>query len=117
MNILKNAKAHFSDKVSDDLSFVDVPEWGDDEENPARIYYRKAMSLKTQDAINKYAQDGSLQAFIEILTLRSLDVDGKRLWAARNRTEFMNYVDPAVMGRVCEAMAEDDTTLEDATGN
>ena len=116
MNILKNAKAHFQEKINDDLDYVDVPEWGEDGE-PARIYYRKVMSLKTQNEINKHAQNGSLEAFIEILIRRSLDADGKRLFSARNTTEFMQFVDPSVMGRVCEAMAEDDTTLESAEGN
>ena len=122
MNIVQNAKKHFADKVSADLSCVEVPEWGeagegDGEKEPAKIYYRKAMSHKTQRQINQYAKEGDIEALIEILMLRGLDADGKKLFKPSHRTEFRNFVDPEVMGRICEEMGEDDTTLEDATGN
>jgi len=116
MNIIKNAKAHFQDKLTDELSCIEVPEWGEDDE-PAKIYYRKVMSHKTQRQINQHAKDGDIEALIDIVLLRSLDAGGKRLFTGSNRSDFQNFIDPAVLGRICEQMAEDDTTLEQAQGN
>jgi len=58
MNIIKNAKAHFQDQLSGELSCIEVPEWGEDGE-PAKIYYRTVMSHKTQRQINQHAKDGA----------------------------------------------------------
>lgn len=116
MNIIKNAKAHFQNKVADELLMIEVPEWGEGEE-PAKIYYRKVMSHKTQRQINEHAKDGDIEALIDIIILRSLDVDGKSLFRQSNRTDFQRLIDPEVLGRVCGEMAEDDTTLEQAQGN
>jgi len=116
MNIIKNAKAHFQDQLSGELSCIEVPEWGEDGE-PAKIYYRKVMSHKTQRQINQHAKDGDIEALIDIVLLRSLDASGKRLFSPSNRTDFQSFIDPKVIQRICEQMGEDDTTIEDARGN
>jgi hypothetical protein len=121
MNILGNAKKHFKDQLDDELLCIEVPEWGDadgeGEVQPAKIYYRKLMSLKTQNKINFYAKDGDLDSLVETLILRSLDADGKRMWKPRNKTELQQLVDPEVIGRICEEMGADDLTIEDAGKN
>ena len=118
MNIIKNAKAHFTTLVGseDDLEMIEVPEWGEGDE-PAKIYYRKVMSHKIQRQINEHAKEGDIEAFIDIILLRSLDINGKRLFTPSNRTDFQRLICPKVLGRVVEEMGEDDTTIEEARGN
>ena len=47
MSVLEKATAQFREKISGELSFVEVPEWGEPD-NPLKIYYKQALNFKAQ---------------------------------------------------------------------
>lgn len=114
-DILDKAMSHFRDRLSEDMEYVSVPEWGD-KDNPLLIYY-KPMTLKQQDAIFKHVRAGSLKSLVETLLQRSLDEDGKRLFKTVHMTEFMRKVDPDVIERIVTEMGGGDIDPEEAEKN
>lgn len=114
-DILERAKAHFRDRLSEDMDSIEVSEWGE-KDIPLVIYF-KPMTLKQQDAIFKHVRAGSLKSLVETLIQRSLNEDGKRLYKSAHMIEFMNHVDPSVIERVVTGMAGDDLDEGDIEKN
>jgi Asp-tRNA(Asn)/Glu-tRNA(Gln) amidotransferase B subunit len=114
-DILENAKQHFRDKVSGEMSFVEVPEWGT-EDKPLKIYFR-SITLKQKDRIYKYIREGSLESLAMTLVVRALDEEGKPLFKPVHKTELMNSVDSEVIERIVNQMYADDESLDDAVKN
>ena len=118
MTILDNAKAHFRERMSQELHSVEVPEWTNGADLPERIYYKPSMSLRDQGLILQLSQDGkTAEALAQTLILRGLDEDGKRRWGQSHMTEFMRMVDPDVIARVVSEISGDEETDEDLEKN
>ncbi len=114
-NILERAKGHFRDKLSEEMKFIDVPEWGE-ENKPLRIFY-KPMNLKSQDRIFKHVREGSLQSLAQTLIERARNEDESKMFKPVHMTEFMNAVDPEVIEHIVTEMAGDEPDDEDAEKN
>ena len=50
MSIIEKATANFREKLSGELQFVEVPEWGEPDE-PLKIYFKPALNFKAQGKI------------------------------------------------------------------
>jgi len=108
--IIEKAKAHFRERLSEDMRSVEVPEWG-------TVIHFRPINLRDQDRIYRYIAKGSLEALAETLIVRALDGDGNKLFRPVHKTEFMRAVDPDVITRVCQAMADAGPTVEEAEKN
>ena len=116
MSILDNAKRHFEGLI-DTVQCIDVPEWGDSPEKPAKICWRP-MSLETNNKIFKFAADHSLEALAETLISRSIDESGNKIFRSADRLIIMKHLDPKIIERVCMAMGgSEDMTVEKAEKN
>lgn len=121
MDIKSNAKRHFAARLSSELGQVEVPEWGDDEDSPAVIYYRP-MTMGQQIKIFKAMNEGTLiRGFATALAVRARDADGKLIWRGSEVEveAIIKEYDPAVVQRVVTAMGGLDNLLpeEDVSGN
>lgn len=105
MDILDNAKAHFSAKLDGGLLSLEVPEWGKDGK-PAIIYFKASLSLKERDPIYQLMRQGTLDMFAEVLIIRALNEDGKPVFKKIDKGELMRRVDPDVIIRVAKEIAD-----------
>jgi hypothetical protein len=107
-DIHESAMAHFKRKMSGEMQWVDVAEWGNG--SPRRIYFRPSMNLKDQGEVMKLSQEGKIaEALAMTLILR-----------ARTRshtTEIMRYYDPDVLADIVNRMTGGELTDEEIAGN
>tara|TARA_R100000231_G_C5289821_1_gene154271 strand:- start:57 stop:398 length:342 start_codon:yes stop_codon:yes gene_type:complete len=101
MSILDSAKSHFE---SLGVQSIEVPEWKDVDGKPSVIYwnpinlYEKNLLFKKSDNMN----DVSILA--DILVMKALDKDGKKIFEAKDKLVLMYKVDSDVLSRVATAM-------------
>lgn len=113
--VLANAKKHFHSLNSGDLESIEVSEWG------TTVYWKKGgLNFAQQSKIIELTNQGkTAEALVEMLILRAIDSDGKKMFKPVEKTEIMREVDPNVILKIVTAMGEDDdiVTTEDALGN
>lgn len=119
-DILRRAKAHYSEKLNKEMRIVEVPEWGDDK-GPLKIFVKPA-NLTVRDKIYKHVANGSLEALVETIILRAKDSDGLSIFTSGDKQALMNQVDPDVIARIASEISEDldlsgDESYEDAVKN
>ena len=108
-DILSRAKAHYRDRLSAPLQYVEVPEWPDEKGEPTKIFYRSSMTLSEQQEILALNQAGKVgEALIATLIAKALDEDGKKLFKLVNRHEFMRQVDSEVIAQIVSQMNQDE---------
>jgi hypothetical protein len=115
MSILKQAKSHFHSLNTGEMDSIDVPEWN------TTIYWKKGgLNFAQQSKIIELTQQGkTAEALVEMLILRALTEDGKKVFKPVEKTEIMREVDPNVIMKVVTAMGEgeDEVTGESAIKN
>lgn len=113
--VLANAKKHFHSLNSGELDSIEVPEWD------TTIYWKKGgLNFAQQSKIIELTNAGkTAEALVEMLILRAIDADGKKMFKPVEKTEIMREVDPNIILKVVNAMGEDDdfVTPEEAMGN
>lgn len=109
MSILDSAKAHFREKLSGGLRYVEVPEWPDKDGEPSKIYFKAGLNFLQQEKILSLSDQGKkAEAIVEAFIQRALDADGKPLFRSANRIELMRSVDPDIISRLVGEMSQDD---------
>ena len=97
MSVIDRAKSHFE---SLGTQSIEVPEWKDDDGKPTVIYWNpitlaeKNRLLKKSDSLN----DVSLLA--DILIMKALDKDGKKMFSLEDKIALMHKVDSDVLAKV-----------------
>lgn len=104
MKLIDKAVEHFSAQLNGEMQSLYVPEW------ETTVYWR-VMNLKQRDRIYRQYKDGSLMGVVEALIVRAKDESGENLFAEGDRFEMMNKIDPVIMSKIVEAMAESDDLL------
>jgi hypothetical protein len=95
-DVLKNATAHFRNKISGDMMSISVPEWGD-----AKIWFKQTSTLKEEGKLIELTQKGStVEALVETLIQKARNEDGTKMFKPADKTVFLNEVDPQVLIRV-----------------
>lgn len=106
MSAIDNAKKHF-DNI--DTKEIEVPEWGEDADNPLKIYC-KPITLQETSKFMKLAKDDEIELLAYVLIYKALDEEGKKLFTIADRQDFLNRVDRNVLIRVAsEIMGNIDT--------
>ena len=93
------------------LSRIDVPEWGD------AVYY-KPLTPNELDCVRKEVKDTDTAIIFsaQMVILKALDADGKRLFCNADRQVLVHKGSVDVIVRVSEQMRET-PTVEDAEKN
>ena len=111
MSVIEKATANFREKLSGDLQFVEVPEWGEPD-NPLKIYYKPALNFKAQGKILAlFKQDKDEEAVCQSLIIKALDEDGKHIFHQTDMPNLLREVDPEIVNRILGDMA---TNIDDA---
>ena len=103
MSVIDRAKSHFESLGTQSIS---VPEWKDDDGKSTVIYWNpitlaeKNKLLKTTGNLN----DVSLLA--DILIMKSLDKDGKKMFSFEDKFSLMHKTDPDVLATIANKMVQ-----------
>ena len=109
MSVIDRAKSHFE---SLGTQSIEVPEWKDDDGKPTVIYWNpitlaeKNRLLKKSDSLN----DVSLLA--DILIMKALDKDGKKMFSLEDKISLMHKTDADVLATIANKMVAAISQLE-----
>lgn len=110
--ILDRAKAHFDRQ---ELKRIEIPEWGDDEGNPA-VIYSEPFTLQDKKTLVKFAKEDDLEFIVRLVIMKAIDGDGKKIFDLSDKPVLMNKIDPAVIIKIANKITES-PTVEDMSGN
>lgn len=100
MNPIDAIVDHYKNQLAGGLGFVDVPEWGSDDQ-PLRIYFKGATNPHTQEKLAKlFNESKPIEAAVEALIIRALFEDGSKMFKPGHRTQLMRECDVDVLIRV-----------------
>ena len=116
MSVLQIAKKHFHSLNSGELNSIDVPEW------ETKVYWKMGgLNFAQQSKVIELTNAGkTAEALVEMLILRAIDADGKKMFKQVEKNEIMREVDPDIILKVVTAMndvEEDVVSAEEALGN
>lgn len=100
MSVIDNAKKHFD---SLETKIIEVPEWGEDEDNSLKIYC-KPITLSETSKFMKLAQDDEVQLLVYVLIYKALDEAGEKLFTIADKKALLEKVDRDVLIRVSGEM-------------
>ena len=115
--VLSKAKTHFAEISNKGMDSMHVPEWD------TTVYWKiGGLNFASQSKIIELQQKGqSAEALIEMLIMRALDKDGKKMFRPIEKAILMKDVDPNVILQIVTAMGESDKNFEaeheDPVGN
>ena len=108
MSVLEKATAQFREKISGELQFLEVPEWGDSPDKPLKIYYKPAINFMAQGKILAlFKQDKDSEAVVQSLIIKALDADGKHIFQQSDMQSLLREVDPDIVSRILSDMSTD----------
>lgn len=110
--ILDRAKAHFDNK---EIRRIEVPEWGDDNGNPA-IITAEPFTLADRKTLLKFAKEDEVEFYVRLIIMKAMDESGQKVFDLSDKPVLMNKVDPAVLIRLANAISLA-PTVEDMSGN
>ena len=115
MSVLNKAKKHFHSLNSGELNSIEIPEW------ETTVYWKSGgLNFASQSKVIELTNAGkTAEALVEMLVLRAIDSDGKKMFKQVEKNEIMREVDPDIILKIVTAMGEteEDITPDDALGN
>jgi hypothetical protein len=96
MSVIDNARKHFD---SLETRIIEVPEWGEDEDNPLKIYC-KPITLSETSKFMKLAKDDEVQLLVYVLIYKALDEGGEKLFTIADKKALLEKVDRDILIRV-----------------
>lgn len=115
--VLQKAKTHFAEISNKGMDSLEVPEW------ETTVYWRVGgLNFASQSKVIELQQKGqSAEALIEMLIMRALDKDGKKMFKPMEKQVLMRDVDPNIILTIVTAMGDSDRNFEaehqDPVGN
>ena len=100
MSAIDNAKKHFD---SLDTKIIEVPEWGEDEDNPLKIFC-KPITLSETSKFMRLAKDDDVQLLAYVLIYKALDGAGEKLFTIADKQTLLERVDRDVLIRISTEM-------------
>ena len=114
MSVLEKATTQFRDKISGELQFVEVPEWGESPDKPLKIYYKPAINFLAQGKILAlFKQDKDSEAVVQSLIIKALDADGKNIFNESDMQSILREVHTDVVQRILEDMTNNIRNAEE----
>ena len=100
MNPIEGIIGHYKNQLAGGLGFVDVPEWGNENE-PLRIWFKSATNPLTQEKLAKlFNESKPVEAAVEALIIRALNEDGSKMFKPGHRVQLMRECDVDILIRV-----------------
>ena len=111
MSVIDRAKNHFENLG---VQSIEVPEWKDNDDKPTIIYWnpitlseKKKLFSKADSAGGMVLNDVGVLA--DIVVMKSLDKDGKKLFQPEDKIAIMHKVDSDVLAKIATAIMKTPT--------
>ena len=103
MSIIDRAKTHFE---SIGVQSIEVPEWKDEDGKPSVIYSNPINLFEKNKLFKKSESLSDVSILADIVVMKSLDKDGKKIFKLDDKMDLMTKVDSDVLSRVATAMVK-----------
>ena len=101
MSVIDIAKSHFE---SLGVQSMEVPEWKDEHGNATVIYWNPINLFEKNILFKKSDNLSDVSILADIVVMKSLDKDGKKLFKPEDKIALMYKVDSDVLSRISTAM-------------
>ena len=97
MSVIDRAKSHFESLGTQSM---EVPEWKDDDGNPTVIYWNPITLAEKKRLFQKSDNLNDVGILADIILMKAIDKDGKKLFTLEDKIPLMHKVDSDVLAKV-----------------
>ena len=103
MSVIDIAKSHFE---SLGVQSIEVPEWKDEHGNPTVLYWNPINLSEKNTLFKKSDNLNDVSILADIVIMKSLDKDGKKIFKPEDKIALLYKVDSDVLSRISTAMVQ-----------
>ena len=103
MSVIDRARNHFENLG---VQSIEVPEWKDNDDKPTIIYWNPITLAEKNKLLKVSGNLNDVSLLADILIMKSLDKDGKKIFKLDDKMDLMTKVDSDVLSRVATAMVK-----------
>ena len=97
MSVIDRAKSHFESLGTQSM---EVSEWKDDDGNPTVIYWNPITLAEKKRLFQKSDNLNDVGILADIILMKAIDKDGKKLFTLEDKIALMHKVDSDVLAKV-----------------
>ncbi len=103
MSIIDRAKSHFE---SIGIQSIEVPEWKDEDGKASVIYWNPINLYEKNKLFKKSDNLSDVSILADIVVMKALDKDGKKIFKLDDKMDLMTKVDSDVLSRIATSMVQ-----------
>ena len=103
MKVIDRAKSHFE---SLGVQSIEIPEWKDDDGKPTIVFWNPITLSEKNKLFKKSDSLNDVGILADILVMKALDKDGKKMFSLEDKLALMHKVDSDVLSRIATAMVQ-----------
>jgi hypothetical protein len=103
MSILDRAKSHFENIG---VQSIEVPEWKDEDGKPTVLFWNPINLYEKNKLFKKSDNMTDVSILADIVVMKSLDKDGKKIFKLEDKMDLLTKVDSDVLSRIATAMIQ-----------
>tara|TARA_Y100001970_G_C13827694_1_gene648128 strand:- start:332 stop:673 length:342 start_codon:yes stop_codon:yes gene_type:complete len=103
MKLIDRAKSHFE---SLGVQSIEIEEWKDEAGNPSIIYWNPINLSEKNKLFKKSDNMNDVSILADILIMKAIDKDGKKLFTIEDKIPLMHKVDSDVLSRIATEMVK-----------
>ena len=103
MSILDRAKSHFENIG---VQSIEVPEWKDEDGKPTVLFWSPINLYEKNKLFKKSDNMTDVSILADIVVMKSLDKDGKKIFKLEDKMDLLTKVDSDVLSRIATAMIQ-----------
>ena len=97
MSVIDRVKNHFATLKT---ITIEVPEWKDDDGKPTVIYWNPITLAEKKRLFQKSDNLNDVGILADIILMKAIDKDGKKLFTLEDKIPLMHKVDSDVLAKV-----------------
>ena len=103
MSVIDRAKTHFENIG---VQSIEVPEWKDEDGKPTVIFWNPINLFEKNKLFKKSDNMSDVSILADIVVMKALDKDGKKIFKLDDKMELMTKVDSDVLSRIATSMVQ-----------
>jgi hypothetical protein len=85
---------------------MEVAEWKDENGKPVILYWNPITLLEKNRLLKKSDTLNDIAILADVLVMKALDKDGKKVFKLEDKQTLMNSADPNILQRIAQKMVE-----------
>ena len=103
MKVIDRAKSHFE---SLGVQSIEIPEWKDDDGKPTIVFWNPITLSEKNKLFKKFDNLNDVGILADIIVMKALDKDGKKMFSLEDKLALMHKVDSDVLSRIATSMVQ-----------